>query len=203
MLSYLALGDSYTIGEQVLLTESFPYQTVQLLRKKNIDCGAPEIIARTGWTTDELANEMRHFMFRYTYDFVSLLIGVNNQYRGRSAEEFEKEFEGLVWRAIKHAGNHANHVFVFSIPDWGVTPFAKDRDVKQIASEIDRFNKICAAKTKAFGCNYIDITTSQRKDNDADSMVAADGLHPSAKEYLKWATKLSTAVSGLHFGENA
>jgi lysophospholipase L1-like esterase len=190
MKTYLALGDSYTIGEQVLLTESFSYKTVQLLRNKNIEIAAPEIIAKTGWTTDELNAAIQQHAFLKQYDFVSLLIGVNNQYRGRSVEEYEIEFETLLKQAIVFAGNKLNHVFVLSIPDWGVTPFAADRDIAKIATEIDAYNAACKKITLQYNCTYIDITTSQRADAHDAEMLAGDGLHPSGKEYTKWAEKL-------------
>ncbi len=187
MKTYLALGDSYTIGEQVLLRESFPYQTVQLLRNNNIEIAAPEIIAKTGWTTDDLNTAIQEYIFLQEYDFVSLLIGVNNQYRGRAVEEYETQFNFLLEQAIAFAGNKSNHVFVLSIPDWGVTPFAKERDVKKIALEIDGYNAACEKMTLKYNCNFIDITTSQRADAHDAEMLASDGLHPSGKEYAKWA----------------
>lgn len=142
MLTYLALGDSYTIGEQVPLKESFPYQTVQLLHKKNIEVADPVIIAVTGWTTDELATSIREHNIKDTFSFVTLLIGVNNQYRGRDIENYKHEFAQLLNQAIAFAGGIANHVFVLSIPDWGVTPFAEGRDRQKIAREIDAYNNV-------------------------------------------------------------
>jgi lysophospholipase L1-like esterase len=190
MKTYLALGDSYTIGEQVLLTESFPYQTVQLLRNKNIEITAPEIIAKTGWTTDELHTAIQQHDFLKSYDFVSLLIGVNNQYRGRSVEEYKIEFELLLKQAIAFTGNSTNNVFVLSIPDWGKMPFAKERDVEKIALEIDTYNAASKKITSEFDCVFIDITTSQRQNANNAEMLASDGLHPSGKEYAKWAEEL-------------
>ncbi len=192
--SYLALGDSYTIGEQVRIHESFPYQTVQLLRTKGLSFYAPEIIAVTGFTTDELNTLIDETMLLPQYDFVSLLIGVNNQYRGRSTENFAEEFEGLLKRAIAFAGNNHNHVFVLSIPDWGVTAFAADRDNKKIAEEIDAFNAICESVSKKYNTYFIDITLSQRNDGDKDEFLAVDKLHPSGKEYGKWAVQLSEKI---------
>ena len=122
--SYLALGDSYTIGQSVLSSENFPSQTVQLLNQQNYNFKSPEILATTGWTTDELQNNINNHVFTPPYDFVSLLIGVNNQYRGRSVENYKPEFESLLKQAIQFAGGNTNRVIVLSIPDWGVTPFA-------------------------------------------------------------------------------
>lgn len=199
MKTYLALGDSYTIGEQVMLHESFAYQTVQLLRNKNIQITSPEIIAKTGWTTDELIATIDQTTFLKQYDFVSLLIGVNNQYRGRTIENFEIEFENLLKKAIVFAGNNAKNVFVLSIPDWGVTPFAADRDAIKIATEIDQFNNSCKNIVNKYNSIFIDITTSQRADASKPEMLAPDGLHPSALEYYKWAIQLSNKISDVHF----
>ena len=194
MLTYLALGDSYTIGEQVLLSESFPYRTEQILRKKGYHITAPEIIAKTGWTTDELNAAIERTTFLKQYDLVSLLIGVNNQYRGRNADEYRNEFEALLKKAIGFAGNDPEKVFVLSIPDWGTTPFAEGRERNNIAQEIDAYNKACKNTTEKFDSHFIEITGSQRKDNDMPGMLAADGLHPSGKEYAKWAGKLAAAM---------
>jgi lysophospholipase L1-like esterase len=195
--SYLALGDSYTIGEQVPLSESFPYQTIQLLRGNNNKFAftAPEIIAKTGWTTDELAAAIAGTKLLGKYDLVSLLIGVNNQYRGRSVENYKEEYESLLQKAIQLAGNEHNHVFVLSIPDWGITPFAVQRDVNAIAKEIDTYNSACRLITESLHCHYIDITASLRVDGKQPGFIAPDGLHPSGKEYAKWAVKLAEAIS--------
>lgn len=189
--SYLALGDSYTIGEQVRIYESFPYQTVQLLRAKGFSFYAPEIVAVTGFTTDELNALIDETTLQTSYDFVSLLIGVNNQYRGRTVENFTEEFENLLQRAIVFAGKQPQHVVVLSIPDWGVTPFAAASNKEKIATEIDVYNSICQSTAIKYQCHYIDITTSQRNDGGKDDFLATDKLHPSRKEYAKWATQLS------------
>jgi lysophospholipase L1-like esterase len=189
--TYLALGDSYTIGEQVPFAENYPNQLVQLLRKEGYDFQAPEIVARTGWTTDELQFGINNHIFRTTYDFVTLLIGVNNQYRGRSTEEYEAHFIELLEQAIALAGNRRERVAVLSIPDWGITPFAAGKDQAQISREIDLFNEINRRVTTAAGIHYIYITDLTREaKNDAD-LLAADGLHPSGKEYRRWAGLLS------------
>ncbi len=193
--SYLALGDSYTIGEQVKIAESFPYQTVQLLRKKGLQFYAPEIIATTGWTTDELSAAIDEASTLKQYDFVSLLIGVNNQYRGRSVSEYKVEFDHLLQRAITFANNKLSNVVVISIPDWGVTPFAEGRDRQQIATEIDAYNATAKTICDQHQIVFIDITTAQRADNANEGFVAGDGLHPSGKEYAKWAELLSEEIS--------
>ncbi len=195
--SYLALGDSYTIGEQVLLADSFPYQTVQLLRQNNLSFFAPEIVAKTGWTTDELQSEIDAKVFLEKYDFVSLLIGVNNQYRGRDLVEYKIQFEQLLRKVISLSCNNLKNVFVLSIPDWSTMPFAKDRDKEKIAKEIDAFNETCKNITQKLGCTFIDITLSQRNDSTVPEMVVEDGLHPSALEYCKWAKTLAAAIAEI------
>lgn len=197
MLSYLALGDSYTIGEAVPLHDSFPYQTVQLLRKKGLALYAPEIVAKTGWTTDELAAHVDTTTFNAPYDFVSLLIGVNNQYRGRDIENFQEEFTALLYKAISFAGGKKEHVFVLSIPDWGVTPFAKERDASLIALQIDQYNAMCEKVAAENGCHYIDITAEQRATGNLEAFLATDGLHPNGAEYAKWANKLADAIASI------
>ncbi len=195
MLTYLALGDSYTIGEGVLPQENFPNQTVQLLKEK---ITAPHIIATTGWTTDELDAAIDTAKILESFDVVSLLIGVNNQYRGRTVKNFEMEFEHLLQRSIQFAANKSEHVFVLSIPDWGVTPFAEERDRKKIAAEIDEYNNICNSSALKFNANYIDITVEQRIDGNIADFLAADKLHPSGKEYLKWAKKLAALIKKIY-----
>ncbi|HEY6064026.1 MAG TPA: GDSL-type esterase/lipase family protein, partial [Chitinophagaceae bacterium] len=141
---YLALGDSYTIGERVPPQDNFPNRVYSIMNNDTVDFQPPHIIARTGWTTDELeegivaTNNVNPL--RSTYDFVSLLIGVNDQYRGRSVDNYKPAFEELLKKAIRYAGNKAERVVVLSIPDWGVTPFAEGRDRAQIAREIDAYN---------------------------------------------------------------
>jgi lysophospholipase L1-like esterase len=188
--SYLALGDSYTIGEQILFAKNFPNQIVQQLRKAGFAFYAAEIIAKTGWTTDELSNAIENTIFLKKYDIVTLLVGVNNQYRGRSIVEFKIEFEQLLQKAIQFADNKPSHVFVLSIPDWGITPFAEGRDRKQVADEIDAYNAVCKKSAAAFQTNFINITDSQREDGNKTEFLAQDGLHPSGIEYKKWADKL-------------
>lgn len=191
--TYLALGDSYTIGEQVVFSENFPCQVVRKLRLKGPDDQwmAPEILAKTGWTTDELLDATSKHVFLPEYDFVTLLIGVNNQYRGRSAENFRPEFRQLLNLALRLSGDRPSRVMVLSIPDWGVTPFAADRDRMAIAREIDLFNQVCLEEARDAGVHFIDITGSQRADGGHPDFLAADGLHPSSKEYEKWANAVS------------
>jgi len=192
--SLLCLGDSYTIGEGVALHHSFPYQTVQLLRSKGLHFHAPEIVAKTGWTTFELAEQILHTHLNEHYDFVTLLIGVNNQYRGLSIEDFKTDFEFLLKKALHFANNNIDKVIVLSIPDWGVTPFAKDRDAEQIAKEIDSYNTACEAITEQHNVVFVNITPSTREAQHDASIIAADGLHYAAKELRDWAEIVATII---------
>jgi len=191
---FLALGDSYTIGEQVLPAENFPNQTASLLRKENIELETPRIVATTGWTTDELETGIKSANdtepFRSSYDFVTLLIGVNNQYRGRSVDDYKPEFEELLKKAIQYANDRHDHVVVISIPDWGVTPFASGRDRAKIAGEIDEYNAANKEISLRYNVHYLDITPWTREAVNDATLLANDGLHPSGKEYHRWAEKL-------------
>jgi lysophospholipase L1-like esterase len=176
---YLALGDSYTIGESVGPADCFPQQLAAQL-----GITEPQIIARTGWTTDELNAAIDDAVVEGKYDLVTLLIGVNNQYRGRDPEQYRGEFAALLGRAIGFAGGDAKKVVVVSIPDWGVTPFAATRDRAGIASAIDRYNAVNREETAKAGARYVDITPVSRRGDAA--LVAPDGLHPSATQYAEW-----------------
>jgi lysophospholipase L1-like esterase len=189
--SYLALGDSYTIGESVPLYENFPYETVKELRNAGYDFYAPEIIAKTGWTTDELQAGISNYPLRGRYDFVTLLIGVNNQYRGGSIEVYAHEFAALLNQAIAFTGNERKRVFVLSIPDWGVTPFAEGRDREQISKQVDAFNGVATDITRRQEVHFLNITTGTREAATDKSLLAGDQLHPSGKEYTRWANQLA------------
>lgn len=193
--TYLALGDSYTIGEQVPAADNFPHQVVAMLNAQGIKVKEPIIIATTGWTTDELAAAIKERAVKDTFSFVTLLIGVNNQYRGRSIDNYKEEYTQLLDTAIRYANGHTQNVFVLSIPDWGVTPFAESRDRAQIAKDIDAYNAACKAITLAHKCNYLDITDSTRKNGTTPAYLAEDGLHPSGKEYKIWAERLAPMVA--------
>jgi len=184
----LALGDSYTIGEGVAEYERWPNQLAASLRGGGRAVDDVEIVARTGWTTDELATAMNSHLFHPPYDLVTLLIGVNNQYRGRDLENYRSEFRALLQRAIVLAGNRPQRVIVVSIPDWGVTRFAagSGRDVRQVAREIDAFNTANAAIATALHVRQADVTPASRKNGDRPDMLVADGLHPSAAMYRRW-----------------
>lgn len=196
ILTYLALGDSYTIGESVSQTQSFPYQLISQLKSLDLNINQPKIIAKTGWTTDELQSAITAEHSTQNYDFVTLLIGVNNQYRGNSTTTYRKEFAALLQTAINFAGKNKDRVFVVSIPDWGVTPFGKSsgRDTKTIGVEIDNFNAIAKEETLAVGVSFTDITPGSRNAATDLALVASDGLHPSGKMYAEWAVKITPQV---------
>lgn len=186
--TFLALGDSYTIGESVAADLRWPALLQKTLLAKGIPLGSPTILAKTGWTTDELQTAMDQFKFNPTYDLVSLLIGVNNQYRGRSADQYRKEFTSLLSQAITLSGNRPAHVLVVSIPDWGVTPFAEGRDRAKIAREIDQFNQVNREEAQRAGVLYLDITDISRQPRP--EFIASDGLHPSGLMYQAWVDRL-------------
>ena len=192
--TYLALGDSYTIGESLHLKDNFPNQTVNLLASAGLSFQQPRIIAKTGWTSGELQLAIAKNTLQERYDIVSLLVGVNNQYRGGDISEYAKEFEEILLLSIEFAGKNTSRVFVLSIPDWGVTPFADGRDRKKISKEIDSFNLVNKDLSTKWKVNYIDITPGSREVGSNSSMVAADGLHPSALEYNRWSIKLAAAI---------
>jgi len=195
---YLALGDSYTIGEGVEDAGRWPAQLAARLRDAGITIGEPRIIATTGWTTDELAAAMDAAEPLGDWDFVSLLIGVNNQYRGRSVDEYREEFAALLQRAIALTRQRAARVLVLSIPDWGVTPFARSelRSPRRIAQELDAYNAAARELCMAEGVAFVDITAISRTGETAD-MLAADGLHPSALQYARWAEAALPAAQRL------
>lgn len=192
--SYLALGDSYTIGESVPSKQNFPNQLVDSLKKNGHDFLEPEIVAKTGWTTDELQAAIDKHHFNPPYDLVTLLIGVNNQYRGRTVEDYAHEFESLLLQAIAFAGGKTEHVVVLSIPDWGATPFAEGRNREEIAKQIDTYNAANRAIASLHHIQYIDITPGSREAATDPSLITSDGLHPSAKEYARWVEKLVQVV---------
>lgn len=198
-LRFLALGDSYTIGEGVAEDGRWPVQLAALLRADGLAVDPPTIVARTGWTTDELSAAMDDADLDRAYDLVSLLIGVNNQYRGRTLDEYQAQFDALLVRAIELAGHRAGRVLVLSIPDWGVTPFAakSGRDVARIGAELDAFNNAAAATCAGRGVRFVDITPLSRDPGAQPAMIAADGLHPSAAQYALWARRALPAAKAM------
>jgi lysophospholipase L1-like esterase len=182
---YLALGDSYTIGESVAEDQRWPVQLVKQLNKKGQPFNEPKIIATTGWRTDDLKHAILRENLSKDYDLVSLLIGVNNQYQGKSAEAYASEFEELLNMAIAFAGGDKEKVFVVSIPDYGFTPFGKEKQEK-ITRELNEFNRINREISMKLGVKYFNITEVSRKGFEDPALVATDGLHPSGKMYTEW-----------------
>jgi lysophospholipase L1-like esterase len=187
---YLALGDSYTIGESVDISERFPIQLTESLKSEGVELDDPEIIAKTGWTTDELMAGINQADLGSDYDLVTLLIGVNNQYRGRDIENYTSEFTQLLEQSIEFAGGNKERVIVVSIPDYGVTPFGQKKGRKRIAKEIDAFNSTNKAICKRFGVKWIDVTQISRTALKNRQLVAEDGLHPSGKMYALWVREI-------------
>lgn len=197
--TYLALGDSYSIGESVPEAGRWPVQLATALREHGVAIADPRIIATTGWTTDELSAAMAVAEPLGRWDFVSLLIGVNNQYRGRDVAEYQVEFTGLLRRAVALAGDRASRVLVLSIPDWGVTPFGagSGRDTAEVARQLDAYNAAARSVCAELGVAFVDITAVSRALGARAGMVAEDGLHPSAAMYAEWTRLALPAARGL------
>lgn len=192
-IKFLALGDSYTIGESVAVNERWPVQLAHALRKKGIDCSDPEIIATTGWRTDDLKHAIEKARLKPEYTLVSLLIGVNNYYQGKSAESYAPEFEELLRTAIALARGDKSRVFVVSIPDYGYTPFGKEKQ-QTISAGIDAFNAVNKSIAQKLGVKYISITDISRNGLAEPDLVATDGLHPSGKMYSAWVERMRDVV---------
>lgn len=195
-LRYLALGDSYTIGESVLESERWPVQLAAALSKQGILVAQPKIIAVTGWRTDNLKNGINIAQLKEQYDLVSLLIGVNNQYQGKPVDQYAIEYEDLLKTAIALAGGKKENVFVVSIPDYGYTPFGKPKQA-QISNALDEFNAVNKRITESYGIAYFNITDISRRGFDDPELVASDGLHPSGKQYALWVERI---LEGLKIG---
>jgi lysophospholipase L1-like esterase len=196
-LKFLALGDSYTIGESVHAAERWPNQLADRLRKSGIDLNDPLILAKTGWTTGDLLAAMDRAKFIDKYNLVMLMIGVNNQYQGRSEEEYRRDFAKLLQQAILLANGREDHVVILSIPDWGVTPFGHSSDQKRTAKEIDEFNAINREETAKTKAAYVDVTPASRQCTTQPDLVAEDGLHPSGKQYGLWVEKAAGVVQAI------
>jgi len=195
---YLALGDSYTVGERVPAKDRWVTQLVELVEaspqftevggtKGSIDL---TLIAQTGWTVDELWQGIQANPPEGTYDLVTLLIGVNDQYRGYSVDGYREDFRFMLGKAIEYAGGDPAHVIVLSIPDWGFTPFAASQDIEPISLQIDEFNAVNLEETQSVGARYVDVTIISRMGLDDFDLIAADRLHPSGKMYTLWAEKV-------------
>lgn len=183
---YLALGDSYTIGEGVALFESFPYQLTQALRRLGVDVSAPEIIAKTGWSVAELNKQLHSTTLLSNYSLVTLLIGVNDQYRGYPVESFAHHFDLLFQDVIQLVKDPKRQLVLFSIPDWGLSPFAAGRNKEEISTAIDEYNKILLRYCQRFELSFIDISSGMRRMIHPELAFAEDGLHPAESEYRRW-----------------
>ena len=190
---FLALGDSYTIGESVPLRLRWPSQMADSLNMRGIDCHEPRIVAMTGWRTDNLKAAIVRAKLKPEYNLVSLLIGVNNYYQGNSADSYAPEFEELLRLAIELGGGMKSNVFVLSIPDYGYTPFGKENQVK-ISEGIDAFNAINKSITEKLGVKYYSITDISRQGLARPELIASDGLHPSEKMYTLWVERILSDV---------
>jgi len=193
--NYLALGDSYTIGQSVLEKDRFPVQLVNELNEKNYNFNTPKIIAQTGWTTGELKDAILKADIKKNYDLVTLLIGVNNQYRGNSIDNFRVEFAELLNMSIQYAGYNTNNVIVISIPDWGVSPYAENRDRNKISQEIDAFNAVKKEETLKRNISFVDITAISRQALNKPEYFAADGLHFSGSMHKLWVDEIIKAYT--------
>ena len=197
MHTFLALGDSYTIGESVAVDMRWPVQLVRELCTKGIEFADPKIVATTGWTTDELQQAINYQNLKKNFSLVSLLIGVNNQYRGYSVEVYKKEFESLLKQAITFAGGKPEKVIVLSIPDYGQTPFGKEKDPEKVALEIDHYNRLNKEIAEHQQVNWFDITPISRQVKNDPALIAEDGLHPSGKMYTQWVELIVPYVVNL------
>lgn len=194
-LSYLALGDSYTIGESVNKNRRWPVQLVDTLRKSGVNISNPRIIAKTGWTTTELKQAINNANLKNPpYDLVSLLIGVNDQYDGLDFEPYPERFEYLLNKAIELAGGRPEHVFVVSIPDYSVTPFGQNKNPEKISRELDKYNATNKTIADRLGVRYVNITPGSKKAADDKTLIANDGLHPSGKMYSQWVDEIVPVV---------
>lgn len=193
-ISFLALGDSYTIGENVSEDQRWPSQLVDSLQKKGIAVQEPHIIAETGWTTDELMASVNQVNPTKNYDLVSLLIGVNNQYRGYDITNYQADFERLLKKAISFAGEKPKRVFVISIPDYGATPFGQQKDPKRITRQLEQYNSIARNICNKYQVSFINVTPHSRKASKDHSLIANDDLHPSGKMYQHWVSKILPVV---------
>ncbi|WP_245897023.1 GDSL-type esterase/lipase family protein [Hymenobacter nivis] len=195
--AFLALGDSYTIGEGAAAADRWPVQLAGLVRRQGGALADPDIIARTGWTTGQLQTAVRAAHRPATYGLVSLLIGVNNQYRGLSQAAYRAKFRQLLAAAARLAGGRFGRVVVLSIPDWGQAPFAEGRDRAQIGREIDQFNALAQDECRRAGVACVDITPTTRAAAGDASQFTADGLHYTGPHLQGWAQQVLPVVQEL------
>ena len=195
--NYLAIGDSYTIGEAVEATQRWPNQLTNLLNKNKKQINPPLIIAQTGWRTDEALKAVENYKHSSTYDLISVLIGVNNQYQKKELKQFEEDLRKILEKAILLSSNGPKGVFALSIPDYGVTPFAENKHPEQIALEIDQYNQVYKNICKEYNILFLDITEISRLAKSKPYLIAEDGLHPSGEMYKLWVESIATSVEKL------
>lgn len=185
--SYLALGDSYTIGEGLEIKNSWPFQLQDALNEKGFSIERPEIIAKTGWRTDELIEAIKKQASNNNqFNIVSLLIGVNNQYQGKPISQYKKEFKVLLETAISKCRNNNHGVFVVSIPNYGVTPFAKEKDKTNAIEDLKKYNAFAEKQCYKYDVAFYDITDLSAKLSKSKTMLIDDELHPNAQQYKLW-----------------
>jgi lysophospholipase L1-like esterase len=188
-VSYLALGDSYTYGLAVSQNESFPFQLDSALKQNGYKAANPVVIARFGWTSADLLAGVTAADLTQKFDFVTLLIGVNDQNKGVNTETFTSNLDQLIGQAVVLAKGNSNRVFVISIPDWSVTPFAANMNTAEISAGVQLFNTVNQVEAGKFKVNYIDISALSDLAATDPSLTSYDGLHPSAKMYALWANQ--------------
>lgn len=194
--TFLALGDSYTVGQSVSAEERWPERLVSLLAERGVALAAPRVIARTGWTTADLGRALAAERPAGPFDLVTLMIGVNDEFQGRGLESYERGFGALLTQAVGLAGGEPRRVLVLSIPDYGVTPFARRAglDAREVAAEVDRFNAVARAATQRAGAHWVDFTPASRRAAADAELLARDGLHPSGKLHAEWAALVVPAA---------
>lgn len=200
-LRYLALGDSYTIGESVEPEMRWPVQLATKLRSDGFKISEPRIIATTGWTTADLLNAMDAQLINEKFDLVSVSIGVNNQYQGKPLDAYREDLNAVFKRAISHSENGAAGVFAVSIPDYGVTPFGAER-AEEIGREIDEFNKVFQEVAEEYDIDFYDITPISRQAIDQPELIAEDDLHPSGEMYRLWVEQIYNKVKAKLIADN-
>ena len=196
-MRFLALGDSYTIGEGVTDDARWPNQLTRDLRARGFALDDPQLIARTAWTTDELADAIASASPCGPFDLVTLMVGVNDQYRSREVQSFADEYAKLLHRAVALAGDEPERVVAISIPDWGATPFAEGRDRPRISAEIETYNGRAAALARGAGVHWLDVTAISRAMREDASLVIEDKLHPSVEMYRRWAALVEPVAAKI------
>ena len=200
VLNYLALGDSYTIGESVSETERFPYQLINSNFNEPHKVGEYKIIAKTGWTTRNLLDAMdNEELVSGTYDFITLLIGVNNQFQGKPFSQYEEELRTLIERALNLLEGDASKLILVSIPDYGVTPFGSNRNPEKIGEEINQYNQYKEKLAEEYNAHYVYITDLTRNAKADSSLLANDQLHPSGKSYAQWVERIVPVINEIFF----